>query len=78
MNPSDTSNGSHYRGNDIKQQLSGYMQEAMHSVQGASEYLRTKNPAAMRADLEAQVRARPLTAIAIGLGVGYLLGKLLK
>lgn len=78
MQPSDVSNGAQYRGNQIKEQLTGYMHEAMHGAQGVSNYLRNNDAAAMRADLEAQVRAHPLTAIAIGLGVGYLIGKLLK
>lgn len=42
---------------------------------GAS-YLRTRDTAEMRSDLEVRVRDRPLASMAVALAAGYLVGRL--
>jgi len=57
---------------------SPYFNEAMGALQKISAYVSARDVQAMRQDLERQIRAHPGTSIAIGFGVGMVLGKLLK
>ena len=62
----------------LKQQVSQYADEAIAGVKAASQYVKDNDIGAMRADLESQVRARPLAAIAIGVAAGFIIGKILN
>lgn len=43
-----------------------------------AEWLRTADVASVKAELEQQVRTKPGRALLIALGVGYVLGRLLR
>ncbi len=77
----DTTGNGTYNGNkldSLKQQVGGYMHEAVGGIREAAHYVRENDVAAMRDDMAAQVRAHPLLTVALGLGLGYLVGRLLK
>jgi ElaB/YqjD/DUF883 family membrane-anchored ribosome-binding protein len=48
------------------------------AVDVSSDYLRTHDLDEMRGDLEREIRTHPLRSIALALGAGYVLGKLLR
>ncbi len=58
--------------------VSRYMQDAMHAFEGVKNYFQTHDSAQMKHDLEARVRENPLAAVAVSVGIGYLLGKIFR
>lgn len=59
-------------------QVSRYMQDAKHAFEGVKNYFQTHDSTQMKQDLEARVRENPLAAVAVSVGIGYLLGKILR
>lgn len=55
-----------------------YMQDAAHAFADIRNYFQTHDARQMKLDLEARVRKNPLAAVAVSVGVGYLLGKILR
>lgn len=58
--------------------VSRYMQDAVHAYEGVKNYFQTHDTTQMKHDLEARVRDNPLTAVAVSVGIGYLLGKIFR
>lgn len=48
------------------------------TLQSGGEYLKSHTPADMCADMTSVVRKNPMTFLMIGLGVGFLLARMLK
>lgn len=65
-------------GKNQQSQVSRYMQDAVHAFEGVKNYFQTHDTGQMRHDLEARVRDNPLAAVAVSVGVGYLLGKIFR
>lgn len=55
-----------------------FVEETLSVLRRISAYLSSRDIAAMRHDLEKRVREYPVASIAIGFGVGLILGKLIK
>ena len=51
---------------------------AQRAVEVSTDYLRGHDVEEMRSDLEREIRAHPIKSIAIALGAGYVLGRLLR
>lgn len=51
---------------------------AARALEQSGDYLQRANPNMVRSDLENIIRDHPIEALAIGLGVGFLLGKSLS
>ncbi|MFW6079982.1 MAG: hypothetical protein ACODAE_10195, partial [Gemmatimonadota bacterium] len=47
-------------------------------MERGADYVRTHNAGEMRSDAELRVRERPLTSLAVALGAGLLLGRILR
>jgi ElaB/YqjD/DUF883 family membrane-anchored ribosome-binding protein len=58
--------------------VSRYMQDAVHAFDGVKNYFQTHDSSQMKHDFETRVRKNPLAAVAVSVGVGYLLGKILR
>lgn len=54
------------------------VEEALSALRRISAYLSGHQLATMRRDLEKRVREHPGTTIAIGFGIGLILGKLIR
>lgn len=50
-------------------------QNAARALERGGEYLQRADPTMVRSDLENVIRDHPIEALAIGLGIGFLLGK---
>jgi len=48
------------------------------ALESGAAYIREQDPAAVRADLEARVRSRPLMAVAGAVAAGFLLGRIVR
>lgn len=59
-------------------QLGEVAHKAAHMLERGGEHLKRSNPEMMRNDVERVIRDHPLEAVAIGLGIGFLLRKSMK
>lgn len=72
-------NGAHSSAaSDATAEIRHYAQSAIDAVAQLRQYLEQSDFTSLRNDAERQIRQRPLTAVAVGLGLGFILGKLLK
>lgn len=62
----------------FRDQTGRALERAGEAAQRASRYLQTRNLSDMRRDLNQSASEHPVAAVAVGLGVGFLLGKLLR
>lgn len=62
----------------FREQAGHALEIAGDAAQRASRYLQTRNLAEMRGDLDRNAREHPVLAVTIGLGAGFLIGKLMK
>lgn len=80
--PADNTGDGAYDGaageSGMRARVRGVARQARRTVQDVSQYLRSHDTQAMRADFEKQVREHPIATVAIGLGIGFLLGKLVR
>lgn len=60
-----------HRVSDVAHSTAGWMGEA-------ADYLRSQELPELRADLERQIRERPLQALLLAAGTGWLIGKILR
>lgn len=77
----NTGNGTyngHAKGQALKQQVGAYVHDAVDGIREAAQYMRANDFADIRDDVAKQVRAHPLLAVAVGLGFGYLIGRIIK
>lgn len=56
-------------------QLGDMAHKAAHMLERGGEHLKHSNPEMMRNDVERVIRDHPLEALALGLGIGFLLRK---
>lgn len=61
----------------VKAKAAPAIRRASRAADVSAAYVREKNITDMRADLESEIREHPLKSIAIALGAGYLLAKIL-
>ncbi len=55
-----------------------FVEETLNVLRRISAYLSDRDVATMRHDLEKRIREHPGASIAIGFGVGLIIGKLIK
>jgi ElaB/YqjD/DUF883 family membrane-anchored ribosome-binding protein len=55
--------------------VAGAADTAAYTLDRAGSYLQEQDLAAMRADLENLIRQHPIEAVLVGVGVGYLVGR---
>ncbi len=65
-------------GKNQESPVSRYMQDAVHAFEGVKNYFQTRDTSQMKHDLETRVRENPLAAVAVSVGIGYLLGKMFR
>jgi len=65
-------------GRDAASDVRRYAQDALDAVAQLRQYLEKSDLETIRRDAEKRIRERPLTAVMVGLGVGFIVGKLLK
>lgn len=58
--------------------VGAYLGRITGAVRCARNYVRTHDFASMRRDAEFQVRRRPVSAVLLGLGAGYIAAKLIR
>lgn len=58
--------------------VSPYLEEALNVLSRITAYVSERDVRDMRLDLERRIREHPGASIAIGFGVGVILGKLIK
>lgn len=58
--------------------VKGAARQATRAAQGFTDYFRSRDVEAIRADIEQRVRQNPMASVAIGFGIGFLLAKLLR
>ena len=63
---------------DAGQRVGEKLQDAGQTLERAGSYLAEQDFAAMRRDIEGLVRRRPIEAILVGLGLGFLLARSLR
>ncbi len=59
-------------------QLGQYVQDVVQLLEGVANYLKTHDIGTIKNDIEGRMRDYPLGTVAIGFGLGLLLGKILK
>ncbi len=55
-----------------------YLEDILRMIRGLSDYVSGHDLDRIRADIEMRIREHPGASLAIGFGVGLLLGKLIK
>jgi ElaB/YqjD/DUF883 family membrane-anchored ribosome-binding protein len=63
---------------DAGQKVGERLEHAGQTLERAGSYLAEQDLAAMRRDIEGLVRRRPIEAILVGLGLGFLLARSLR
>ena len=63
---------------DTSQQVGRYLHDFVQILDGFTHYLRNTDAAQIKADLQERVRENPLGTVAIGVGIGFLLGKIFR
>ena len=72
----ETGNGAFARTPNLRD--GGYIGQAKAIWQDANAYVRTHDLQEMKTDAATHIKRHPIAAVATGLALGYLLGKLLK
>ena len=59
-------------------EFSRYLQDLARGLERWSHYVSSRDTQSIRGDIERRVRDYPIGALAVGFGIGYLLGKIVR
>jgi ElaB/YqjD/DUF883 family membrane-anchored ribosome-binding protein len=75
----DTEGGnSHDQQAEASSQVGRYLQDFVQILDGFTHYLRNTDATQIKNDVRERVRENPLGTIAVGIGIGFLLGKIFR